>query len=173
MLRSKLRCNTTTVTPRQSSVLRTTSTPWTAVHISPDFAPSLTRTINAIGQQLGLFKDVKENLSGDDVREGLVAVVSVKLSQPQFEGQTETQFRHRRDGAGIHRSRRLGMYLEQNPPVARKIINKAIEAARAREAARKARDLTRRKGALDGGGLPDSPVLRTQSRSLRTVSRRG
>jgi DNA gyrase subunit B len=123
-------------------------------HLS-GFRTALTRTVNAIGQQLGLFKDVKENLSGDDVREGLVAVISVKLSQPQFEGQTKGKLNS--DIAGTVQAfvnERLGMYLEQNPPVARKIINKAIEAARAREAARKARDLTRRKGALDGGGLP-------------------
>ncbi len=123
-------------------------------HLS-GFRTSLTRTINVIGQQLGLFKDLKESLSGDDVREGLVAVVSVKLSQPQFEGQTKGKLNS--DIAGTVQAfvnERLGGYLEQNPPVARKIINKAIEAARAREAARKARDLTRRKGALDGGGLP-------------------
>jgi DNA gyrase subunit B len=123
-------------------------------HLS-GFRTSLTRTINAIGQSLGLFKDMKENLSGDDVREGLVAVVSVKLSQPQFEGQTKGKLNS--DIAGIVQAfvnERLGMYLEQNPPVAKKIIGKAIEANRAREAARKARDLTRRKGALDGGGLP-------------------
>jgi DNA gyrase subunit B len=123
-------------------------------HLS-GFRTSLTRTINAIGQSMGLFKDLKESLSGDDVREGLVAVVSVKLPQPQFEGQTKGKLNS--DIAGIVQAfvnERLGAYLEQNPPVARKIINKAIEAARAREAARKARDLTRRKGALDGGGLP-------------------
>jgi DNA gyrase subunit B len=123
-------------------------------HLS-GFRTSLTRTINAIGQQLGLFKDMKENLSGDDVREGLVAVVSVKLPQPQFEGQTKGKLNS--DIAGNVQAfvnERLGMFLEQNPQVAKKIINKAIEAARAREAARKARDLTRRKGALDGGGLP-------------------
>ena len=123
-------------------------------HLS-GFRTSLTRTINAIGQQLGLFKDMKENLSGDDVREGLVAVVSVKLPQPQFEGQTKGKLNS--DIAGTVQAfvnERLGMFLEQNPPIAKRIINKAIEAARAREAARKARDLTRRKGALDGGGLP-------------------
>jgi len=123
-------------------------------HLS-GFRAALTRTINFIGQQMGLFKDLKESLSGDDVREGLVAVVSVKLSQPQFEGQTKGKLNS--DIAGTVQAfvnERLGMYLEQNPPVARRIINKAIEAARAREAARKARDLTRRKGALDGGGLP-------------------
>ena len=123
-------------------------------HLS-GFRTSLTRTINAIGQSLGLFKDLKENLSGDDVREGLVAVVSVKLPQPQFEGQTKGKLNS--DIAGIVQAfvnERLGAFLEQNPPVAKQIINKAIEASRAREAARKARDLTRRKGALDGGGLP-------------------
>lgn len=123
-------------------------------HLS-GFRTALTRTINYAGQQLGLFKDVKENLTGDDVREGLVAVVSVKLPQPQFEGQTKGKLNS--DIAGIVQAfinERLGAFFEQNPTVARKIINKAIEAARAREAARKARDLTRRKGALDGGGLP-------------------
>src|SRR5690348_16839262 len=123
-------------------------------HLS-GFRTSLTRTINYAGQQMGLFKDVKENLSGDDVREGLVAVISVKLSQPQFEGQTKGKLNS--DIAGVVQAfvnERLGAYLEQNPTVGRKIINKAIDAARAREAARKARDLTRRKGALDGGGLP-------------------
>src|SRR3982075_1652150 len=123
-------------------------------HLS-GFRTSLTRTINYAGQQLGLFKDVKENLSGDDVREGLVAVVSVKLSQPQFEGQTKGKLNS--DIAGTVQAfvnERLGMFLEQTPPIAKRIINKAIEASRAREAARKARDLTRRKGALDGGGLP-------------------
>ena len=123
-------------------------------HLS-GFRTSLTRTINYAGQQLGLFKDVKENLTGDDVREGLVAVVSVKLPQPQFEGQTKGKLNS--DIAGVVQAfvnERLGGFFEQNPTVAKKIINKAIEAARAREAARKARDLTRRKGALDGGGLP-------------------
>jgi DNA gyrase subunit B len=123
-------------------------------HLS-GFRTALTRTINAAGQSLGLFKDVKENLSGDDVREGLVAVVSVKLPQPQFEGQTKGKLNS--DISGLVQqvvNDKLGVFLEQNPPVARRIINKAIEAARAREAARKARDLTRRKGALDGGGLP-------------------
>ncbi|HEX6905235.1 MAG TPA: toprim domain-containing protein, partial [Terriglobales bacterium] len=123
-------------------------------HLS-GFRTSLTRTINYAGQQLGLFKDVKENLTGDDVREGLVAVISVKLSQPQFEGQTKGKLNS--DIAGIVQAfvnERLGAFFEQNQPVAKRVINKAIDAARAREAARKARDLTRRKGALDGGGLP-------------------
>jgi DNA gyrase subunit B len=122
-------------------------------HLS-GFRSALTRTINAIGQQMGLFKDLKENLSGDDVREGLVAVVSVKLSQPQFEGQTKGKLNS--DIAGNVQAfvnERFGAFLEQNPPIAKKIINKAIDAARAREAARKARDITR-KGALGSGGLP-------------------
>jgi DNA gyrase subunit B len=119
------------------------------------FRTSLTRTINYFGKQLGLFKNDSESLSGDDVREGLVAVVSVKLPQPQFEGQTKGKLNS--DIAGTVQAfvnEKLGAYFEQNPTAARKIINKAIEASRAREAARKARDLTRRKGALDGGGLP-------------------
>ena len=123
-------------------------------HLS-GFRTALTRTINYAGQQMGLFKDVKENLTGDDVREGLVAVISVKLSQPQFEGQTKGKLNS--DIAGIVTqfvNERLGAFFEQNSTVAKKIINKAIDAARAREAARKARDLTRRKGALDSGGLP-------------------
>ncbi|HKD92430.1 MAG TPA: DNA topoisomerase (ATP-hydrolyzing) subunit B [Terriglobales bacterium] len=123
-------------------------------HLS-GFRTSLTRTINYAGRQLATFKDEKESLQGDDVREGLVAVVSVKLPQPQFEGQTKGKLNS--DIAGTVQAfvnEHLGSYFEQNPTVARRIINKAIEASRAREAARKARDLTRRKGALDGGGLP-------------------
>jgi len=119
------------------------------------FRQALTRTINYAGQQMGLFKDVKENLTGDDVREGLVAVISVKLSQPQFEGQTKGKLNS--DIAGTVQAfvnEKLGAFFEQNTSVAKKVINKAIDAARAREAARKARDLTRRKGVLDGGGLP-------------------
>jgi DNA gyrase subunit B len=123
-------------------------------HLS-GFRTALTRTINYAGQQMGLFKDIKENLTGDDVREGLVAVISVKLSQPQFEGQTKGKLNS--DIAGTVTqfvNERLGAFFEQNSTVAKKIINKAVDAARAREAARKARDLTRRKGALDSGGLP-------------------
>ncbi|HEX8925220.1 MAG TPA: DNA gyrase subunit B, partial [Terriglobales bacterium] len=119
------------------------------------FRSALTRTINYAAKQLGLFKDDKDSLSGDDVREGLVAVVSVKLPQPQFEGQTKGKLNS--DIAGQVQAfvnDRLGAFFEQNPAIAKRIINKAIDAARAREAARKARDLTRRKGALDGGGLP-------------------
>jgi len=123
-------------------------------HLS-GFRSALTRTINAAGQQAGLFKDVKENLTGDDVREGLTAVVSVKLPQPQFEGQTKGKLNSDIQGYVVQLiNEKLGEFFDKNPGVMRKIVSKAIDAARAREAARKARDLTRRKGALDSGGLP-------------------
>jgi DNA gyrase subunit B len=123
-------------------------------HLS-GFRSALTRTINFYGQQAGLFKDVKENLTGDDVREGLTAVISVKVPQPQFEGQTKGRLNS--DIAGQVQqlvNDKLGEYFDKNPSVMKKIVSKAIDAARAREAARKARDLTRRKGVLDSGGLP-------------------
>jgi DNA gyrase subunit B len=123
-------------------------------HLS-GFRSALTRTINFAGQQGGLFKDVKENLTGDDVREGLTAVVSVKLPQPQFEGQTKGKLNSDIQGYVVQFiNEKLGEFFDKNPAVMRKIVSKAIDAARAREAARKARDLTRRKGALDSGGLP-------------------
>jgi DNA gyrase subunit B len=119
------------------------------------FRSALTRTINQAGRDSGLFKDVKENLSGDDVREGLTAVVSVKLPQPQFEGQTKGKLNSDIGGYVTEFvNDKLGEFFDKNPGVMKKIVGKAIDAARAREAARKARDLTRRKGALDSGGLP-------------------
>jgi DNA gyrase subunit B len=123
-------------------------------HLS-GFRSALTRTINAAAQSSGLAKDVKENLTGDDVREGLTAVVNVKLPQPQFEGQTKGKLNSDIQGYVVQLiNERLGEFFDKNPTVTKKIISKAIDAARAREAARKARDLTRRKGALDSGGLP-------------------
>jgi len=123
-------------------------------HLS-GFRSALTRTINAAGQQGGLIKDQKENLTGDDVREGLTAVVSVKLPQPQFEGQTKGKLNSDIQGYVVQLiNEKLGEFFDKNPIVMKKIVSKALEAARAREAARKARDLTRRKGALDSGGLP-------------------
>ena len=123
-------------------------------HLS-GFRSALTRTINAYGQQAGLFKDVKENLTGDDVREGLTAVVSVKLPQPQFEGQTKGKLNSDIQGYVVQFvNEKLSEFFDKNPSVMRKIVSKAIDASRARDAARRARDLTRRKGALDSGGLP-------------------
>ncbi|MBV8706951.1 MAG: DNA topoisomerase (ATP-hydrolyzing) subunit B [Acidobacteriaceae bacterium] len=123
-------------------------------HLS-GFRSALTRTINAAGQAGGIIKDQKENLTGDDVREGLTAVISVKLPQPQFEGQTKGKLNSDIQGYVVQLiNEKLGEYFDKNPNVMKRIVTKAIEAARAREAARKARDLTRRKGALDSGGLP-------------------
>jgi DNA gyrase subunit B len=119
------------------------------------FRTALTRTINAAGEAAKLFKDAKEKLTGDDVREGLTAVVSVKLPQPQFEGQTKGKLNSDISGPVTQLiNEKLQEYFDKNPAVMKRIVGKAIDAARAREAARKARDLTRRKGALDGGGLP-------------------
>jgi DNA gyrase subunit B len=123
-------------------------------HLS-GFRSALTRAINQYGQNQGLFKDVKENLQGEDVREGLVAVISVKLPQPQFEGQTKGKLNS--DIQSVVASfvyEKLMEAFEKNPTVGRKVCAKAIDASRAREAARKAKELTRRKGALDSGGLP-------------------
>jgi DNA gyrase subunit B len=124
-------------------------------HLS-GFKSALTRTINAYAQSEDLLKDLKENPTGEDVREGLVAVVSVKLRNPQFEGQTKTKLGNSEIRGIVETAVNdsLGGVLEQNPALARRVLTKAIEAARAREAARKARDLTRRKGALDTALLP-------------------
>ncbi|HWC30516.1 MAG TPA: toprim domain-containing protein, partial [Dehalococcoidia bacterium] len=124
-------------------------------HLS-GFRSALTRTINFYASKNNLAKDLKESVTGDDIREGLTAVISVKIPRPQFEGQTKTKLGNT-EVKGIVEAilnDRLGAYLEQNPAVAKRVINKAIDAARAREAARKARDLVRRKGALDNSSLP-------------------
>jgi DNA gyrase subunit B len=120
------------------------------------FKSALTRTINTYATKNNLAKDLKESVSGEDIREGLTAVISVKIPHPQFEGQTKTKLGNT-EVKGIVEAilnDKLGAHLEENPSVARRIVGKAIDAARAREAARKARDLVRRKGALDGSSLP-------------------
>jgi DNA gyrase subunit B len=122
-------------------------------HLS-GFRSAFTRTINAYAQSSGLAKNFKSSLSGDDVREGLVAVISVKLPQPQFEGQTKGKLNSDVKGAvESFLNERLTEFFEQNPPVARKIVGKALDAARAREAARKAREIVR-KGAMGSTMLP-------------------
>jgi DNA gyrase subunit B len=120
------------------------------------FKAALTRTINTYANANDLLKKDTESLTGDDVREGLTAVVSVKVRNPQFEGQTKAKLGNSEVKGVVETAvnEKLGAYFEENPPVARKIIGKAIDAARAREAARKAKDLIRRKSALDGGSLP-------------------
>src|SRR5574338_1111069 len=124
-------------------------------HLS-GFRSALTRTINFYASKNNLAKDLKESISGDDIREGLTAIISVKIPRPQFEGQTKTKLGNT-EVKGIVEAivnDKLGQFLEENPAVARRIIGKAVDAARAREAARKARDLVRRKGALDNSTLP-------------------
>ena len=124
-------------------------------HLS-GFRGALTRTMNAYASANNLLKNVKVAISGDDMREGIAAVISVKLSDPQFEGQTKTKLGNSEVKGYVETlmNEQLAMFMEENPQVAKKILEKGIEAARAREAARKARDLTRRKGALDGLSLP-------------------
>ena len=124
-------------------------------HLS-GFRSALTRTLNAVARNRGLLKDNDENLSGEDVREGLTAVVSVKLADPQFEGQTKTKLGNPPIEGLVKEvvNRSLGEFLEENPADARRILVKAVDAARARDAARKARDLTRRKSALENSTLP-------------------
>jgi DNA gyrase subunit B len=125
-------------------------------HLS-GFRAALTRTINYYVSKNNLAKDLRDaNIGGDDIREGLTAVISVKIPRPQFEGQTKTKLGNT-EVKGIVEAvvnDRLGAFLEENPAIAKRVINKAVDAARAREAARKARDLVRRKGALDNSTLP-------------------
>jgi DNA gyrase subunit B len=121
------------------------------------FKTALTRTINAYGQKNNLFKDMKDELpSGDDMREGLAAVISIRLPGASFEGQTKTKLSNSEAKSMVESmlNDRLGAFLEENPNVAKRVCGKVAEAARARIAARKARETVRRKGALDGASLP-------------------
>ncbi len=120
------------------------------------FKGALTRTINSYASEKNLIKNLEPSLEGEDIREGLSAVISVKLKEPQFEGQTKTKLGNR-EVKGIVESlvnEKLSLWLDQNPIEAKQVVTKCVEAARARLAARKARDLTRRKTALDSGALP-------------------
>ena len=124
-------------------------------HLS-GFRSAITKTLNDYGRKMGIIKEVDKNLSGDDVREGLTAIVSVKIEEPQFEGQTKTKLGNSEARTVVESifSEQLMYYLEQNPNVVKTIIQKGIMAARARDAARKARELTRRKSVLEGSALP-------------------
>jgi DNA gyrase subunit B len=120
------------------------------------FRGALTRTTNSYATQKGLLKDFKEGIEGEDIREGLAAIISVKVREPLFEGQTKTKLGNA-EVKGIVESlvnEKLADWFDRNPGAAKTIVGKCVEAARARDAARKARDLTRRKTALDGGSLP-------------------
>ena len=131
------------------------NTPEGGTHIV-GFRNALTKTFNDYARKNKLLKDSEPNLSGDDIREGLTAIVSVKIEEPQFEGQTKQKLGNSeaRGAVDFVVSRQLEIFLEQNPTVAKATVEKSVLAQRAREAARKARDLTRRKSALDGMALP-------------------
>jgi DNA gyrase subunit B len=124
-------------------------------HLS-GFKAALTGTLNRYARQFSLLKEKEENLDGEDVREGLAAVISVKLREPQFEGQTKTKLGNPGVRSLVEQTvnEKLAQFLEENPTEAKRIIEKAIAASRARQAARKARELTRRKSALEGSSLP-------------------
>jgi DNA gyrase subunit B len=117
---------------------------------------ALTRTLNNYAKENNLLKDFSEGIQGDDTREGLVAVISVKIPEPQFEGQTKSKLGNSEVKGFTEQmvGEQLGKFLEENPAIAKAIVGKSLEAARAREAARKARELVRRKGALDSAALP-------------------
>ena len=124
-------------------------------HLS-GFRTAITKTLNDYARKMGLLKDSDKNLTGDDIREGMTAVISIKISEPQFEGQTKTKLGSSEAAGAVQTvfGDQLTYFLEQNPNVGKMIVQKGIMAARARDAARKARELTRRKSALEGNSLP-------------------
>ena len=137
------------------SFVNNITTPEGGTHLA-GFRSALTKTFNDYARKNKLLKDSEQNLTGDDIREGLVAIVSIKITEPQFEGQTKQKLGNSEARGAVDSvvSEQLTYFLEQNPNVAKIICEKAVLAQRAREAARKARDLTRRKSALDGMSLP-------------------
>ena len=137
------------------SFVNNITTPEGGTHLA-GFRSALTKTFNDYARKNKLLKDSEQNLTGDDIREGLVAIVSIKIPEPQFEGQTKQKLGNSEARGAVDSvvSEQLTYFLEQNPNVAKIICEKAVLAQRAREAARKARDLTRRKSALDGMSLP-------------------
>ena len=137
------------------SFVNNITTPEGGTHLA-GFRSALTKTFNDYARKNKLLKDNEQNLTGDDIREGLVAIVSIKIPEPQFEGQTKQKLGNSEARGAVDSvvSEQLTYFLEQNPNVAKMICEKAVLAQRAREAARKARDLTRRKSALDGMSLP-------------------
>ena len=137
------------------SFVNNINTPEGGTHLT-GFRTAVTDTFNAYARKNKLLKETEDNLSGEDIREGLTAIVSIKIGEPQFEGQTKQKLGNSEARGAVKSivSEKLEIYLEQNPAVAKMILEKSIMAQRAREAARKARDLTRRKSALDGVALP-------------------
>lgn len=137
------------------SFVNNINTPEGGTHLT-GFRGAVTDTFNAYARKNKLLKDTEDNLSGEDIREGLTAIISIKIGEPQFEGQTKQKLGNSEARGAVKSivSEKLEIYLEQNPTVAKMILEKSILAQRAREAARKARDLTRRKSALDGMALP-------------------
>ena len=137
------------------SFVNNINTPEGGTHLT-GFRNAITETFNNYARKNKLLKDTEDNLSGEDIREGLTAIISIKIGEPQFEGQTKQKLGNSEARGAVKNivSEKLEIYLEQNPAVAKMILEKSILAQRAREAARKARDLTRRKSALDGMALP-------------------
>ena len=137
------------------SFVNNINTPEGGTHLS-GFRTAITKNLNDYARKMGLLKESDKNLTGDDIREGMTAVISIKISEPQFEGQTKTKLGSSEAAGAVQTvfGDQLTYFLEQNPNVGKVVVQKGIMAARARDAARKARELTRRKSALEGNALP-------------------